>query len=311
LAEHVSRIEVDASLENKNVQFLVNQGRAMWHQLRAEFPSPLVEVALDFSADGIEVTGHADVISVVGDELRILDWKSGMKDSDYSEQMKGYASLGLLKYPSLQRATSTLAWLREREIERYTVTREQSLEWWKRVIGINQAVFSPGSHCAFCPRSHECSKCNAMVRRDVAAMLDVSLDDAPRMLSAMAPDGIIDLLAKSKLVAQYADRVKEAIRYHVAQVGLVEGSSKKLLMVEENRRHLDPLKAWPVLESFGFGDEEFAGCVKISASEVDSIMAKKAGRGNGSKSVAALKEKLTSVDALRTYSIKKLVEKRK
>jgi hypothetical protein len=112
------------------------------------------------------------------------------------------------------------------------------------------------------------------------------------------------------MIAACADRIKDAIRAHVETVGEVAGEKTRLTVVEENRRTLDPLKTWPILTESGFADEDFAECVKISASSVDDVVAKRAGRGNGRRAIAALREQLQAANALSLHTINKLQEKR-
>jgi hypothetical protein len=307
LARHVDGAEVEPS---KATGFLFWAGAKAWRELAPEFPNPLTEVLLDHSFVYWSCTGHVDVVSVVGSEIRILDWKSGFKDSDYSEQMRGYCALALLKYPEIERATATIVWLRTGEIERYTMTREQLTAWEWDVSVAMTGLETPGTHCDYCRRSHECRSRNALVRRDIATVLDVGTEEAAEAIARMNPRDIVSLLGKAKMIAACADRIKDAIRAHVETVGEVEGEKTKLTLALENRRAIDPLKAWPILTESGFADEDFAECVKISASTVDTITGKKAGRGNGKRAIAALREKLEAAGAVSTTTIQKLTERR-
>jgi hypothetical protein len=308
LARHVDGQDVEPS---KATSFLFWAGVKAWRELAPEFPAPLTEVLLDHGFEQWSCAGHVDVVSVVGSEIRILDWKSGFKDSDYREQMRGYCALALLKYPEIERATATIVWLRTGEIERYTMTREQVAGWRLEVmLLLNEPEEQPGTHCDYCRRSHECRSRNALVRRDIATVLDVGTEEAAEAIARMNPRDIVALLGKAKMIAACADRIKDAIKAHVETVGEVEGEKTKLTLAEVSRRNIDPLKAWPILTESGFEDSDFAECVKISASTVDAITSKKAGRGNGKRAIAALREKLEAAGAVSTTTIQKLTERR-
>ena len=109
---------------------------------------------------------------------------------------------------------------------------------------------------------------------------------------------------------RYAERVRRAISDDVAAHGDIVRERHRLTIATEERRELDTLKAWPVLEQAGFGDAELAECVEISVSRAERVAAKKAGRGHGAGAVRELNEKLTAADAVHTREIKKLAQRR-
>jgi len=149
------------------------------------------------------------------------------------------------------------------------------------------------------------------VRRDIAAMTDRELvSRAECDLAAMTPERIIELEQKASLVTAYAGRVRDAIRKHVVDHGDVVANGIRLTIAIEERRQLDPLKAFPVLESAGFGDAEFSECVEIRPSKVDSIVAKRAPRGKGAAKVRELKAQLEEAGATSVKQIQKLTTRR-
>src|SRR5204862_5017368 len=102
---------------------------------------------------------------------------------------------------------------------------------------------------------------NALVRRDVAAIADQDLvtkmeDEAA--LATMAPEQIVDVLAKADMVVKNAERVRSAIRSHVMRSGDIVASGKRLTLQQEERRSLEPLAAFTVLVEHGFEDPEMA-----------------------------------------------------
>ena len=279
----------------------------LWAEIADSFSGALTEVALSAEvAPGVILTGHVDLLSASGTVARAGDWKSGRKDHDYSHQMRAYGALILLDDPTLTEVTVTILWTRSGEIENYTVTRESAARWLRELrasVVDWDGTFRPGHHCGHCSRSHECPAANAMVRRDVAALLDQ--DDASA-IAQLPPSTKLALYRKASLVEKYADRVKRAIRADVEANGDVEADEGRLTLASESRRELSPLAAWPVLEAVGFGDQDFANVVDLPITRVEKIVATKAGRGKGAAAVRALNEKLEAAGAVATKTIQKL-----
>lgn len=292
------------------LRMLCAMGIKLWSAVSDKFSGAVItELELRAELPGVMLTGHADVISLSGNTACIGDWKTGRKDSDYTRQMESYAVLLMQDNPQLERVTSMLLWVRECEVEHRTMTRARAVEWIAqlgRVVNWD-GIYRPGTHCAYCPRSHECEAANALARRDAAAILDV---EDVASLATMAPEKLVELAQKASLVAKYAGRVRDTIKAHVEAHGDIVGGTHRLTLQTENRRQLDPIKAWPVLESLGFDDADFAACVTIGVSKVEDVVKGKAGKGHGASAVRALSDSLTSAGATTTKTITKMVEKR-
>jgi hypothetical protein len=294
---------------------MVALGAKLWPLVRDRFPNALTELALscDIPGTDAQLTGHVDLIaSAAPGVAEAGDWKTGHKDSDYRHQMIAYAVLVLADDASLHTVRVTVIWLREGEIEEYVVTRERAAAWLvelrERVIEWD-GTYRPGGHCVHCPRSHECSAANLILRRDVAALLDtdgVSID-----LANMPPRQIVSLYKQASVVSKLAENVREAIKAHVdASGGELASVDGRLVVQLEQRTSLDVIKAWPVLEAAGFGDEDFAAVVDIGAGRVRDLVARKAGKGRGAGAVRAINAALDEADAVRSTVFKKLVVKR-
>jgi len=106
--------------------------------------------------------------------------------------------------------------------------------------------------------------------------------------------------------------VKRAIKAHVMAGNEVEAADGSRLSLElENRRSLDPMKAWPVLEdSAGFTSQDFAACIDMRISRVEKVLAQKAGRGRGASAVRTLGAALEAAGAIETTEVQKLAIKR-
>lgn len=290
---------------------LVAQGRKLWHQVRDSFPQSMTEVRLGPMqiTDDATLMGHVDAICVVGDEARIVDWKTGRKDTDYSAQMAAYAALVFADHPEIERVTTTLLWVRDGEIETVTMTRAQADAWVARVrrhVVQWDGVYHPGGHCAYCPAWHECKAAHAMARAAVDALTGTAVD----ALAEMDPADVVALYQRAALVAKVADQVRDAIRLHVVQSGPVAADGKMLTMTTEARRSLDPSKAWPVLEDSGFADEDFAACITMSAAKAEDVVKARAPKGKGASAARELAAKLDAAGAVRVSEIAKLTLKR-
>lgn len=288
----------------------------LWRNVADSFRGAMTEVELIAEpVPGTTLTGHADLLAVASNAIRVGDWKFGRKDSDYSQQLRGYAALGLLHSSDIEEATGTILWVRDCEIENYTMKRSALGEWieeFRSTVVEWDGVYRPGKQCTFCPRSHECPAANALIRRDVAAMNDRELvARAESELDLMAPAEIIELHRKADVVRRYCERVRDAIKAHVEKHGDVAANGSVLTIETQNRRSLDPLRAFPVLESVGFGDEDFARVMDLRISKVEKVVAEKAGKGGGAAAKRELDAALRKVGAIEVTETKQLQEKRR
>lgn len=308
LASTADRYDVDAD----ELRMLVSMGAKLWDKVSDSFAEARSEVALSAEvAPGVVLTGHTDLLSITDRVARLGDWKTGRKDSDYSHQVRAYAALAAIEFPEVEEITGTILWIREQEIENYTLTRAEALAWIARVraeIVDWDGVHHPGTHCGYCPRSHECEAMNAMVRRDVALISDEAIGEA---IATMDRARVVELYQRAAMVERCADRVRKAVRARVEAEGPIDDGSTVISIVDEERRALNPLAAWPVLESSGFRDEDFAACIDLRVSRVEKRVAEKAGRGKGAGAIRALNEQLEAANAVGKSVVSKISVKRK
>lgn len=288
--------------------------RDMWPLLRDRFAGALTEVELSLTTpSGHRLTGHIDLLaSGVGSHGELGDWKSGFRDSPPRHQLFAYAVLALADDAQLDQIDASAFWLRSGEVETFRISRARAQEWiedLEREVIAWDGVYRPGPHCAHCPRSHECSAANAILRRDVAAILDLPalhLD-----LVSMPKEQIVELAKRASMVAKMAEHVRDALRAHVAaNGGEIAAPDGRLVLQAEERVTLDTAKAWPVLEAHGFDDEDFAACVKIGLAAAGDRLAQRAGKGKGAAAKRALREALDEAGAVSKTELVKLVVKR-
>lgn len=300
--------------DTSEVRTLAGLAVRLWERVAPSFPNAMTEVAfqLGFQSEAYELSGHLDLVSIAGDEARVADWKFGRKDRDYREQMLAYLSLVLTRYPGLARGTATILWARDQELEQYSLDQAGAREWVSRlereVVRWN-GVFHPGGHCLHCPHNVSCSGANAIERAAVAAMRGLNLDDVTATVAVMPANEAIALYRQAKMVESAAKAVRDAIRARASESEISDGITR-IYLAETTRRHLDLVKAWPVLESAGFGDNDFARCAKLSLADAEDLVAKRAGKGSGARAKRDLSARLDAAGAIERETIKRLEDRR-
>ena len=297
--------------DEAELRLLLAAGAKLWELVKDSFPDPLTEVSVAYDGDGFSLTGHADIIGRSGNEARVGDWKSGRLDSDYREQLLGYAALALREDLSLESATAGVLWVRDGDYEHYTMTRAQLGQWLERLrseVIDWSGEYRPGGHCQYCKRSHECEAANALVRRDVAAIANLDLDDSA--LDALTPDQWVQIVEMASAVNKLSERVRSMAKARVIESGDIVGAGKRLTLQHTERRHLNVLQSFPVLEAQGFGDEEMAQVIEISAAKAEKIITERAVRGKGAAKVREFREQLEAAGAVETETVTMLVVRR-
>ncbi len=296
-------------------RMLCAMGAKLWNQVSASFADAMTEVDLKIEiAPGVTLTGHADLLAISQTSMRVGDWKTGRKDTDHSHQFKAYAAMALLSSTDITEVTGTGLWVRDGEIENYTLDRAGAQAWVDSLVAhvIDwDNVYRPGKHCGFCPRNFECEASNALIRRDVAAISDRSLLARVECeLATMAPSEIVEVLRKADLVVHFAARVRDAVRAHVEEHGDIVSDGVRLTVTEQCGRELDPLKAWPILEQLEFADEDLARVMKLKISEIEEVIRERAPRGEKKHAVLKLGQLLEASGAVTKTTTKRLTEKR-
>lgn len=274
------------------------------------FPNALTEVDLRHESETLVVTGHADIVSIGGSIGRIGDWKFGFRDSDPKAQLKTYAALLLLDNPELTSATATILWVREQQIENYTMGQEAARAWFEHLeerLACWDGVYRVGPHCEHCQRLHCCPAGMELARRDVRAFLDESAKDR---LTQMQPDEIIDTLDLARRVGRYAAACAKAIKDHVITNGDVTGTDRIATIAHEPRRALAPLAAFPVLQELGFADEDMAAVMHLSIGRAEDIVAARAPKRGGAAAKRQLAARLEAAGAIEETTVDKLIIRR-
>lgn len=316
--ENVDNVCDELDGNSEEVRMLCGKAQKIWTKLRESFPCALTEIAVSYEVPsldvaGVRLTGHIDLVSVVGNQVRILDWKTGRIDANYSHQMKAYLAMVVLAFPELTGGTATIAWVRTGEIENYTMDRAAALRWvaeFERRVVEWDGVFCTGDHCAHCRRFHECEAGNKLARAYVASVAGIDLASMTETVDTMTPDDAISLYNKARIVARLSERALKAIKARTEKETEIVGTESKLYIATEGRREIDPKKAWPILEGMGFTDDDFAACIKMPVTKLEKRVGDLAEKGKAAAAKRDLTQKLELAGAIDITEVFKLEERR-
>jgi hypothetical protein len=306
----VAAIAAMHGVDPTDLRFLVSQANEAWKEL---IPPPAADTKVTTEEKmkatvlpDADLTGGADVLVNAIESVDIIDWKSGRKDGDYREQVIGYCVLALVNHPSADRATARVVWLRTLEAELYTLRRVELPMWLERFgQQLKDQTYRPGPHCSHCPRQFTCAGRLDMQR----ASLAILGAEGGRTLRQMAPGEQITLYRRAKDIANLARRVVDEVRAIVDEDGGLEADGTRLELVEEHRRSVRTLPAWPILQRL-LDDDALAGVVTVSLPQAQAAVAASVPRGQGAAASRALLAELETAGAVETTTIKKLSEKR-
>jgi hypothetical protein len=277
---------------------IVHFGYQAWKQLASQMPEAQTEVSGRAPLPGSEVfvlTGTADVLSKPARLL--IDWKTGWRHSDYWPQMLGYAYI--YEVPQI-----AIVWLRDRDIEKRTITPEEMHEFPRKVLAAVQEagyVWHPGEHCDRCRGRTSCAERAAWGRAGVAALVQQRDQPLDRdHLGRLFPRA----QAVKKALAEYERLLREEVE---ARGPLALAGGEEIALVEVNRRSLDPEKTWPLLsEALGDDQAALAKCVNIAIGATEAqVKAKSEAKFKG-KAWASLCVRLQEAGAMTVETVKAL-----
>ncbi len=274
-----------------------------WESLRDKFPNPQVEQTLDDFGE-LGIGGTLDVNSVVGNQLRVLDWKSGRKSSDHGDQMRAYGYIGLLAHPECDSVSATVVYVRDREAETLHFTRAELDRWYAgcvRRINNSKKVYRAGEHCAYCPRGADCPAKTALLKQ----AKEVS-EQSPDTVSAMSDGDIVRSIISLKLLKAFTDGASSLLRGEViARGGLIDCEEGKAEIRSEDHATVNPQRAWAILEQY-LTPESLVECVKISKTGITDQIAKTAERGKKAAKIREVMDRLKNAGAIETRTVEKL-----
>lgn len=289
-----------------------------WKALAEHFPDPQVETTVVLDGPDGDITGHTDVLSHADGCARICDFKTGRLDADATAQIKAYC-LGAMRQHDCH--TSYALIIRPRDMVAYGTeyTRKELEEWWDGVVETLKAtnVFSPGSHCSFCPRSATCPSKTALLRQAVDSLTDMEFEfdgSAPMPNGEHLPDDpevrgplLAAVLERIKLVDRVSEVVRDLIKADVERHGgsMPAGEGRQLVVIEQEQKKIAFGPAWPVLQKV-IPAELLNECVTVSKTKIEDAIRERVGKGQNGKAVADVMESLRQVGAISTKKIHRL-----
>jgi len=245
------------------------------------------EHPMSIQVDCLSISGTADVMIKHGDDLHIIDYKTGHVERDYFHQMAAYAYLGKVDfgpinsischiyYPTLDRETT------------YTFTPQSLFDWMERCVAevAERSDYSIGDHCKFCNHAHKCPAITEATAGAISALSEYR-ETPLAQWGEMTPEERREVANR---LAEVDDRVKiikgqidrfEAFKSALIDIdGEVESDTRIYTKRTIEKRLIDPRRGWGVLKKFLKDDSEIAECVTIGKTAAVKKVRESAGRG--------------------------------
>ncbi len=256
-AEDIEQAATDYKADPDEVAILSYLAWRSWEQMAPHFPGATCEQEAKMVMDGILLTGHPDADSLVGDQVRIADFKTGRADMDYSDQLRGYCWLGLQKHPQATSAYGVIVWVRDGTVEGYKWSRRDLQHWWETLahrLKTEQETYNPGAACGYCQRAHECEARKKYLQRISEEMMVAQ--EGGFDLHLMTPQEQGTILAAGIIRCRQLEAATESFRAmakaHVqACGGHLPGLAGQELVIEQSKtRKLDYRLSLPVLRDY-------------------------------------------------------------
>lgn len=294
-------------VDHSELERLFWWGWRSWSELLApHFPDPQTEMAVSWlSPNGVLLTGHIDVASLLATEVRVCDHKSGRAYVDPWHQVRGYC--WLLMQHKLEAEHAYGAYIRVRDEESFAerFSREELAAWWERVedgLLNRQHVYNPGARCSHCVRRLACPAKPAFVERSIAEVAAFG-DVAPMMLGA-----VYDAI---KVAENACDAAREALKVMAKEAGgeLDLGDGRALKIIAQRQQQIDPRIGLPVLRDH-LDEDAIAIATTIGKSKLETAIRATAGSGQKYLAVKDVFDHLISEGAI-TYKATERLECRR
>jgi hypothetical protein len=290
----VAEIAYANNVEPDELYPLAGWATNLWRERLAPlFPEPMVEHSFSFVEGEWVIKGHPDVMSLVGSELRILDWKSGYLDLDATEQLKGYAWLGFQKFPQAETCRITKLAVRWRRADTLIYSRTELAAWWEWLKDhlTETDTYRPSDHCGRCPRVLECPAHANQVNAMASALMERHDVEA---LANDGPEQLAKTYELAKVIAKRCDEFKEAVKAEVVARGGLYG---RLSIRETNAKSIDVARGYETIVE-ELSEAELRPMLKVSKGDIEDAVKAKAPKGQKGKAVTEFMDRLAGVGAL-------------
>lgn len=195
--------------------------------------------------------GTADIVGVKRDELYIVDLKYGMYpvSAERNPQLLIYAcgALDTLKnVEHVSKINMIIYQPRLKNIDVYTVTRDELLRW-KEVILLpsakealgDDALYTVGGHCRYCPAKHTCNVRNETFFNQIVSD-ELVYNRTTRKTEKL--EIIDDIMKRHDELSKFLKEIKEYAHYAMTQghefssVKLVDGRKMRYIADENGLR---------------------------------------------------------------------------
>ena len=206
-----------------DVKMLAWAGWKMWKQIDESLTDIQLEQSMEVTSKrGYRLTGTADVMALMSgrpDTLVIFDWKSGRRESNPFDQLKGYALMGSMLRPAISRAIVSVGWLRTGMIESHSFSLDDMTAFdieLSEALTSSSPVFKPSAEtCLFCPRKADCPG-----RRQIVASAGLDMAAASgESANAMTPAALGALWPRSRMLKKVLEDYEDAVRIAVMDAG--------------------------------------------------------------------------------------------
>lgn len=240
---------------------LVAAGLKMWPQLTALNPLPVsagTPLWVTWS-----LSGTPDIVSLG----RVMDWKSGWKDMDYTPQMWGYGYL-------VGSSEAIVIWLRFRAYDIVPIpSRAEVVATIDEKVEKIGKAWNPGEHCGYCHGKLECAAYEEYRSHCVNALTEWKAQQpvTAEQLASLVPQAV----ALKKVLEEFESYKRSWVDQHGA---LPLGDGYQLEFGERHLEAIDAKMAWgAIVEEVGL--DEMGSLVKIGKQALEKAVKAKAPKG--------------------------------
>jgi hypothetical protein len=285
---------------------LVGRAWRQWERVSQWFPEPAVEVYLWAElpgSEGLRLTGHADVLSRVGDQVRIYDLKTGWLEGEHRAQLQGYGWLALQLLPECTSAYTMVHRVREGSIDPQEYSRAE-LDAWP--VGVRERLgetetYHAGAHCGHCPRALECDTKDLYLKVGLFRLRNDNLDRIPRE-PRQRGQILLDLLGICRSLQRESEDLMTLIRADVRAHG---GRLGDLVLTRQPQKRIDFARGMDALEEM-VGTEQLMEIVTLSNKAAEEGVKAAAPRGQKGRAVQELWRRLAEAGAVITTEVERL-----
>lgn len=259
---------------------------------------------------GIDSFGTCDRLLIYGSYGHMIDFKTGFReitDAQQNAQAFAYVIGAFQTFPQLEKIEFTFLIPSRDQISYHEFSRSDVPEMILRlntIIRRAQAddpdTYNPQPElCEYCSRQATCPKLTAKALPILTKLTEGLPVPSEILVDSARPDDIPKLLRLAPLMEAWAQGVRAAALKASLEDG-VDIVGFKRFEKSTPRSITSVMGAWDVAKAKGVTFEEFLGaCGKVSAPDLDDLVASKAGKGKKGAAIKELANELKHRDLIR------------